>query len=241
MTYRDIFAGVLLESYQLEAYEKPLVPFCGTVFAWASDPYSGDDLLETFNGLSEMTVSKNDGLISGEALVQNLADVSLLIGGFYPLLDLDDEKSAKAYQKFSLVSNKESTHQVLEWIYKNLILKILQTDKVGFMVALNADSDALADKKLAEVVDLLFDNGNFGGKYSQRHGKGTIISPDGDQYVGEFRDGKYHGQGTLILANGGKYVGEWRDHKPNGQGTYTLADGEKLVGEFKDGEFVGEK
>jgi len=30
--------------------------------------------------------------------------------------------------------------------------------------------------------------------------------------------------------DGDKYVGEFKDDKPNGQGTYTWTDGEKYVG-----------
>ena len=70
--------------------------------------------------------------------------------------------------------------------------------------------------------------------------KGTFISNNGDQYVGEWKDHKYHGQGTYTWANGDKYVGEFKDDKKNGQGTYTYAFGGKYVGEFKDGEFHGQ-
>jgi hypothetical protein len=69
--------------------------------------------------------------------------------------------------------------------------------------------------------------------------------PDGDKYVGEYRDGKRHGQGTYyFLADnqfkGDKYVGEFRDGKPNGQGTYTWANGNKYVGEYRDGKRHGQ-
>ena len=64
--------------------------------------------------------------------------------------------------------------------------------------------------------------------------KGTFISNNGDQYVGEFTDNKYHGQGTFTFANGDQYVGEFKDDKKHGQGTFTFANGNKYVGEFKD-------
>ena len=63
-----------------------------------------------------------------------------------------------------------------------------------------------------------------------------ITSPDGDKYVGEWKDNKRHGQGTLIWSNGRKYVGEYKDGLPNGQGTYNLPSGQKYVGEWKDGQ-----
>ncbi len=47
---------------------------------------------------------------------------------------------------------------------------------------------------------------------------GTLTSPSGNKYVGEYKDGKWHGQGTYTHANGSKYVGEWKDGKEHGQG-----------------------
>ena len=49
-----------------------------------------------------------------------------------------------------------------------------------------------------------------------------------------------NGQGTLTSPDGFKYVGEWKYGKPHGQGTMTFPDGELYVGEFKDGKRDGE-
>jgi len=46
------------------------------------------------------------------------------------------------------------------------------------------------------------------GKY---HGQGTITSPDGDKYEGEFKDGVKHGKGTETFPDGSKYEGEYKD------------------------------
>ncbi|MDC0183355.1 hypothetical protein OAJ43_04375 [Nitrosomonadales bacterium] len=50
--------------------------------------------------------------------------------------------------------------------------------------------------------------------------KGTKNLPDGDKYVGEWKDGNAHGQGTHTHPTLGTYVGEWKDGKMHGQGTY---------------------
>jgi len=73
---------------------------------------------------------------------------------------------------------------------------------------------------------------NEEGKY---HGKGVITYPNGEKYVGEFKDGKRNGQGTYTFPDSSKYVGEFKDGLRNGQGTYTFPDSSKYVGEFKDG------
>src|SRR5208337_2273850 len=38
--------------------------------------------------------------------------------------------------------------------------------------------------------------------------QGSFTSPNGDLYVGEFRNGLANGHGTYTSANGDKYVGE---------------------------------
>jgi len=70
--------------------------------------------------------------------------------------------------------------------------------------------------------------------------KGTYTWPDGEKYVGEYKDGEEHGQGTSTYANGDKYVGEYKDGRKHGNGTYTFADGRKVVGEWKDGKMHGQ-
>ena len=71
--------------------------------------------------------------------------------------------------------------------------------------------------------------------------QGTFIWPDGEKYVGEFRDDKRSGQGIFTWSNGEKYVGEFRDNKRNGKGTRYSASGSVLEqGLWKDGELVRE-
>ena len=73
------------------------------------------------------------------------------------------------------------------------------------------------------------------------HGKGVITYPNGDKYVGEWKDGLRNGQGTIFFNEGNtKYVGEWKDDKFNVQGTITFVDGSKYVGEYKDNKFNGQ-
>ena len=70
-------------------------------------------------------------------------------------------------------------------------------------------------------------------------GQGTYTWPNGQKYVGEFRDGKANGQGIYTWPNGQKYVGEFRDNKANGYGIYTWPNGEKYEGEFRDDKSEG--
>jgi len=71
-------------------------------------------------------------------------------------------------------------------------------------------------------------------------GLGSLTYPDGEKYVGEWKDGKNNGQGTFTYHNGTKYVGEFKDGYRNGQGTYTWSNGKKYIGKWKNGEINGQ-
>ena len=53
--------------------------------------------------------------------------------------------------------------------------------------------------------------------------------------LGEFKDGDPN-QGTTTYPDGEKYVGDFKNDKPNGQGTYTWKNGDEYVGEWKNGK-----
>ena len=72
------------------------------------------------------------------------------------------------------------------------------------------------------------------------------LIPEGE-YVGEHKNGKRHGKGTLITPDGGKYVGEFRNDLWHGHGSFTYEEGvhtgtdEWFDGDYRDGtQFVGE-
>ena len=64
--------------------------------------------------------------------------------------------------------------------------------------------------------------------------------PNGDKYVGEWKDGNRTGQGTYTWPNGNKYVGGFNNNKMSGQGTFTWPSGTKYVGEWKDDNRTGQ-
>lgn len=65
-----------------------------------------------------------------------------------------------------------------------------------------------------------------------RHGKGTLIWPDGTRYDGYFVNGQQEGLGRIIHSDGDVYQGNWANSMSNGKGKYTHRDGATYDGEW---------
>ena len=68
---------------------------------------------------------------------------------------------------------------------------------------------------------------------------GIYTFPNGEKYIGDFKDGQFNGQGTLKLSSGNKYVGEFKDNLFHGEGAYFKADGSMGLGEWVAGKPSG--
>jgi len=54
---------------------------------------------------------------------------------------------------------------------------------------------------------------------------GTYVYPNGDKYIGFFKDNKFHGQGTFTWIQGESFSGLWENGYMTEKGTYTYSDG----------------
>ena len=78
-----------------------------------------------------------------------------------------------------------------------------------------------------------------GTDFMQWHNcQGTYRFANGDQYIGNWKNGKRTGQGTYTWPDGEKYEGAFKDGVKNGRGTVYFSDGEVWVGQFRDGRWV---
>lgn len=82
-------------------------------------------------------------------------------------------------------------------------------------------------------------DGNYSGqvKWGVRHGKGTLVTPDGTQYIGNWVNGDIT-EGKLIRPRGAEYEGTFYDGKKV-RGTITMPDGTKYTGNFRNDELDG--
>ncbi|XP_038070826.1 MORN repeat-containing protein 4-like [Patiria miniata] len=69
--------------------------------------------------------------------------------------------------------------------------------------------------------------------------QGVYKYPDGDEYKGEWLEGKRHGVGQLILADKSVYIGNFDQGLCSGMGVMVFPDGTKYEGEFQQGRFDG--
>ena len=64
---------------------------------------------------------------------------------------------------------------------------------------------------------------------------GKVIFSDKSVYVGELENEIPNGYGVWTHPNGEEYKGQWSDGKENGAGVYSYQDGGEFSGNFVDG------
>lgn len=72
-----------------------------------------------------------------------------------------------------------------------------------------------------------------------QNGAGILISSNGDQYNGDFKDGLMDGKGVFTWQNGNRYEGEFLGGERDGQGVFTWGNGNKYSGGFRAGKRDG--
>lgn len=84
--------------------------------------------------------------------------------------------------------------------------------------------------------------GNYDGDMNsrgERHGYGTFVAENGNEYEGEWKNDKRDGEGTAKYNTGDVYIGSWKNCKRHGHGTMYIENGDVYEGMwdngFKDG------
>jgi len=70
-------------------------------------------------------------------------------------------------------------------------------------------------------------------------GFGRIIYDNGQEYIGEFKNGDPHGYGKTLYSNGHVYIGEYNNGTKHGYGVFKWKNGNKFYGKFKNGKEDG--
>lgn len=76
-------------------------------------------------------------------------------------------------------------------------------------------------------------------KEGQRNGRGKFIWKNGTTYEGQFINDEIHGLGSKLFEDTSTYVGDFRNNLFWGLGTYVWPDGKQYQGHFVAGQFHG--
>lgn len=90
---------------------------------------------------------------------------------------------------------------------------------------------------------MIYPSGNeYDGEWKNniKHGYGVHTFTDGHIYTGEFDEDRRHGQGTMNYPDGAFYKGGWEVSDRGGYGVFHFADGAKYDGEWKKNVFHGQ-
>ena len=87
-------------------------------------------------------------------------------------------------------------------------------------------------------TDIVYYNGDF-NDYGLFHSCGRIIFSNGNEYIGEWKNGFFNGRGIMNYSNGDKYEGHWKNDLFNGYGIMNYSNGDKYEGEWKNNLFNG--
>ncbi|HEL0640762.1 TPA: hypothetical protein TUV15_001307 [Streptococcus equi subsp. zooepidemicus] len=94
---------------------------------------------------------------------------------------------------------------------------------------------------ISSKASLTYDNGQI--KYTgyvlnhRMNGKGKLVYPNGDTYVGDFNKGVFDGEGTFTASTGWSYSGQFKKGQADGKGTLKAKDSKVYKGTFKQGIF----
>ena len=103
--------------------------------------------------------------------------------------------------------------------------------------------NSLDEHVYTHIIDHLgrefYEGQMVGSKY---HGQGHLIAMNGDEYIGQFRDGQKSGHGKMIYSSTGNiYEGEWAEDEHHGNGKLTeAATGNVFEGGWKQGKKHGQ-
>ena len=87
----------------------------------------------------------------------------------------------------------------------------------------------------ADSIVTIIDNLYFDGLYDLE----AIDLDNGENYIGQVKDGEFNGKGILTYKNGAKYQGEFANGKKHGEGVITQPNGNYFKGNFVNGERHG--
>lgn len=129
--------------------------YAGIALGWAAPKYERESLRKWMNSLCQLTVSDGSTPLSLEMLVDEKADGAIAIAAFYPLADLQVTEATIEYKRVSILLNNGLPKKILNFAYRQVLCGALDSDQIGIICVVVADSGAVAEFKLQEALVLL--------------------------------------------------------------------------------------
>jgi radial spoke head protein 1 len=111
-------------------------------------------------------------------------------------------------------------------------------EKPDFAATL-AEEMGISAYKIREIGDVGVFEGEKNPETNERQGAGMILFPNGDHYVGEYKNNMRNGRGTYKYKGGAYYTGDWVDNKRNGKGRVVYPDGGRYYGDWVNNKKEG--
>jgi hypothetical protein len=67
---------------------------------------------------------------------------------------------------------------------------------------------------------------------ASKEGQGEYIWPDGNTYIGEWKNNMLNGKGLFVWHDDRMFLGDWKDNVMHGEGTYRWGDGRMFMGSY---------
>lgn len=164
----------------------------------------------------------------------------------------DDEIKAELFESIHLAIAKVQMNEECP-IYAEMIQR---RNKIGLMdLDLQIVMRGKIEKNTSNQLNLIssvmqkkparfeLENGEYVGQVNRdrsRHGFGKMIYKNGDEFMGEWKNGLRHGFGEYEYSNGMVYEGEWVDNKKHGMCAIRYPDNSYLYkGSYVKGEKSG--
>ena len=147
MVNRDYLAQTMLAPF-----EKSNLPFCCTFLGWSTID-NEQPLIRLMSLFDQLTITNGEDCVSAEGFSRNLGNGIMQIKGAYPLLDISDNRTDE-YNKISFLGNQDMTNDLFTSLHKTFVNGALQSDQLGVVCAVIANSNQLAEEKIQEIYNL---------------------------------------------------------------------------------------
>jgi len=132
------------------------IRFGGAILAWArNEVMNSQDFAQWLNSLSSMRAHGTKEVVAFEASTSKLDLGTIGQGRFYPVDGLTPQAAGELYQKVGFFNKSQAVDERSLFDYRRTLANALNTDAIGIIVAVLAESEELAEMQVRDALALL--------------------------------------------------------------------------------------